>query len=91
MRVTKAVARPAALVLGVLASFMGNDAKSALALGVDMEQASHFARMSLAGLDREYPNKPNELLNGPADLKTPRELHPAFWGHFDWHSSVHAH
>jgi hypothetical protein len=91
MRVTRAVARLAALVLGVLASFMGNDAKSALAPGVDMEQASHFARMSLAGLDREYPNKPNELLNGPADLKTPRELHPAFWGHFDWHSSVHAH
>jgi hypothetical protein len=91
MRVTRAVARVAALLLGVMASLMGNDAEAALAPGADMEQASHFARMSLAGLDREYPNKPNELLTGPADLKTPRELHPAFWGHFDWHSSVHAH
>ena len=91
MRVTRAVARVAALLLGVMASVMGNDAGAALAPGADMEQASHFARMSLAGLDREYPNKPNELLTGPADLKTPRELHPAFWGHFDWHSSVHAH
>jgi hypothetical protein len=91
MRVTRAVARVAALLLGVMASVMGNDAGAALAPGADMEQASHFARMSLAGLDREYPNKPNELLTGPADLKTPRELHPAFWSHFDWHSSVHAH
>jgi hypothetical protein len=91
MRVTRAVARVAALVFAVMAVLSGNAAESASAPGVDMEQASHFARMSLAGLDREYPNKPNELLTGPADLKTPRELHPAFWGHFDWHSSVHAH
>jgi hypothetical protein len=91
MRVTWAVARVAALVFAVMAVLSGNAAESASAPGVDMEQASHFARMSLAGLDREYPNKPNELLTGPADLKTPRELHPAFWGHFDWHSSVHAH
>jgi hypothetical protein len=91
MRVTTAVARLAALLMGVMATLMGNDVGAALAPGADMEQASHFARMSLAGLDREYPNKPNELLTGPADLKTPRELHPAFWGHFDWHSSVHAH
>jgi len=25
------------------------------------------------------------------DVKTPRELHPAFYGCFDWHSAVHGH
>jgi hypothetical protein len=58
---------------------------------LDVAQAARFAELALRGLDREYPNKPNEVLRGPGDLKTPRELHPAFWGHFDWHSSVHAH
>lgn len=62
-----------------------------LAPGMDLAQASRFATLALAGLDREYPNKPGEVLTGPADLKTPRELHPAFYGHYDWHSSVHAH
>ena len=56
-----------------------------------LAEARRFAALALAGLDREYPNKPNEVLRGPEDLASPRQLHPAFWGHFDWHSSVHAH
>ncbi|MFM7784014.1 MAG: DUF2891 domain-containing protein [Gammaproteobacteria bacterium] len=59
--------------------------------GLALTEASRLAALSLAGLDREYPNKPQDVLTGPADLKTPREVHPAFYGHFDWHSSVHAH
>jgi len=54
-------------------------------------RASEFAKMALAGLAREYPNKPGEVLTGPQDLKTPRALHPAFYGSYDWHSSVHGH
>src|ERR1043166_3969794 len=54
-------------------------------------QASLFARLALKGIDREYPNKPGHVLNGPADVKGPRALHPAFFGCFDWHSSVHGH
>src|SRR6516164_8184458 len=30
-------------------------------------------------------------MNGPADILGPRALHPAFYGSFDWHSSVHGH
>jgi hypothetical protein len=51
--------------------------------------ASHFARTALAHVVREYPNKLDHVLNGPADLKGPRELHPVFYGSFDWHSCVH--
>jgi hypothetical protein len=29
-------------------------------------------------------------LAGPQDVRSPRELHPVFYGSFDWHSCVHA-
>jgi hypothetical protein len=54
-------------------------------------QASAFARLALKGLSKEYPNKPEHVLSGPADLKAPVALHPAFYGSYDWHSSVHGH
>ncbi len=58
---------------------------------LDLEIATTFARIALAGIDREYPNKPGHVFAGPEDVKSPRELHPVFFGHFDWHSSVHGH
>ena len=58
-------------------------------LGVDL--ASRFARAGLDNVAREYPNHPGHLLTGPDDLRTPRQLHPVFFGSYDWHSSVHQH
>jgi Protein of unknown function (DUF2891) len=55
------------------------------------KQTSAFARLALKGLQKEYPNKPGHVLNSAADIKSPRELYPAFYGCFDWHSSVHGH
>lgn len=55
------------------------------------EHAHRLARLALAGIDREFPNKPGHVLTGPADIRNPRDLHPVFYGHFDWHSSVHGH
>ena len=55
------------------------------------EHASKFARLALQGLSKEYPNKPEHVLAGPVDLKAPVALHPAFYGSYDWHSSVHGH
>jgi hypothetical protein len=55
------------------------------------EQASAFARLALKGLGKEYPNKPEHVMGGPGDVKGPRALHPAFYGAYDWHSSVHGH
>ncbi len=54
-------------------------------------QASAFARLALKSLHKEYPNKPGDVLNAAADVKEPRLVHPAFYGCFDWHSSVHGH
>lgn len=56
-----------------------------------VEQASAFAKLALKGIDKEYPNKPAHVLNDGKDLRTPKELYPAFFGCYDWHSSVHGH
>jgi hypothetical protein len=53
--------------------------------------ASHFAQLVLKSVQREYPNYLQHALDGPDDARTPRELHPAFYGCFDWHSCVHGH
>ena len=58
---------------------------------LNKEHASAFARLALKGLSKEYPNKPEHVLAGPADARTPMALHPAFYGSYDWHSSVHGH
>jgi hypothetical protein len=53
------------------------------------EAASKFAALALEHVTQEYPNKLDHVLNGPLDLKEPRDLHPVFFGSFDWHSCVH--
>lgn len=50
-----------------------------------------FAQLALACVHREYPNKVAHVLNSDADVRPPRELTPAFYGCYDWHSSVHGH
>lgn len=53
------------------------------------ELAGELARVALGHATREYPNKLDHVLTGPDDLKSPRALHPIFFGSFDWHSCVH--
>jgi hypothetical protein len=55
------------------------------------EQASAFAKLALKGIHKEYPNKPADVLNSDRDIQSPKAMHPAFYGCFDWHSSVHGH
>lgn len=50
-----------------------------------------FARLALACIHKEYPNKIAHVLNSDADARPPRALYPAFYGCYDWHSSVHGH
>ncbi len=70
---------------------VANEPAKQKALPMKPQQASAFARLALKNLDKEYPNKPGEVLNSDADLKAPRLAHPAFYGSYDWHSSVHGH
>jgi hypothetical protein len=58
---------------------------------LDEAAAGRFAKLALVCVHREYPNKISHVLNGDADAKPPRELTPAFYGCYDWHSSVHGH
>ncbi|HEY6577734.1 MAG TPA: DUF2891 domain-containing protein [Rhizomicrobium sp.] len=53
------------------------------------EVASTFARAALGHVGREWPNKLDHVMAGPADVQRPRALHPVFFGSFDWHSCVH--
>jgi len=54
-----------------------------------LELASRFASVALAHLTREYPHKLDHVLNDAQELRPPSELHPVFYGSFDWHSCVH--
>lgn len=53
--------------------------------------SSDFATLVLNCIGREYPNKIEHALTDPSQVQNPRSLHPAFYGCFDWHSSVHGH
>ncbi|HXU53350.1 MAG TPA: DUF2891 domain-containing protein [Casimicrobiaceae bacterium] len=55
------------------------------------ETAESYARIALANVVRAYPCQPQHVWTSDGDTRTPRELHPAFYGSFDWHSSVHMH
>lgn len=58
---------------------------------LSLAQASAFARLAMENVRREYPRLQHHVLNSAADARTPRELHPAFYGSYDWHSCVHQH
>ncbi|HYJ81578.1 MAG TPA: DUF2891 domain-containing protein [Allosphingosinicella sp.] len=51
--------------------------------------AARFLSIALGHVTREYPHKLDHVLDGPEDVAGPRELHPIFFGSFDWHSCVH--
>ena len=50
-----------------------------------------FAVLALDCVHREYPNKISHVMQSAADAQSPSALTPAFYGCFDWHSSVHGH
>lgn len=56
-----------------------------------LQQANYLAGLPLKCLQQEYPNKLSQTLADASELAGPQSLHPAFYGCFDWHSSVHGH
>src|SRR5436305_6906576 len=63
----------------------------ALAAAFDAHAAERFANLALACVHKEYPSKISHSLESDADVAPPRKLTPAFYGCYDWHSSVHGH
>lgn len=53
------------------------------------EIANRFAEIALGHVTKEYPHKLDHVMDGPEDVLGPRQLHPLFFGSFDWHSCVH--
>jgi hypothetical protein len=58
-------------------------------VALNAENAAKMARIALGHVAREYPQKLDQVLMSDEDLAPPRELHPIFFGSFDWHSCVH--
>jgi len=63
----------------------------AATLSLDAQAAERFANLALACVHKEYPNKIAHVLQSDQDALPPRTLTPAFYGCYDWHSSVHGH
>jgi hypothetical protein len=63
--------------------------RTADAFALTPEIAQKFARVALSHIRREYPNLLYHIVTGPDDLRSPRQLHPIFFGSMDWHSCVH--
>jgi len=60
-------------------------------VSLDAETAGRLAHLALDCVHREYPNKIAHVLNSDEDALPPRQLTPAFYGCYDWHSAVHGH
>lgn len=60
-------------------------------LDLSYDTVVRLASLPLTCYSVEYPNKLNQVLAEEQDLLSPSELHPIFYGCFDWHSSVHGH
>lgn len=56
------------------------------------EMAVKLSEKPLHCINQEYPNKTAHIINNANEVQlSPKELHPSFYGCFDWHSSVHGH
>jgi hypothetical protein len=75
----------------LLAANAASAQTTAMPSGFDVNAAKRFANLALACVHKEYPNHISHTLNSDADVQPPRKLTPAFYGCYDWHSSVHGH
>ena len=56
------------------------------------EMAVKLSEKPLHCINQEYPNKTAHIINNVGEVSlSPKDLHPSFYGCFDWHSSVHGH
>src|ERR1700723_3564021 len=74
----------------LVATVMGGEAIP-MPPSFDIKASERFANLALACVHKEDPNHISHTLNSDADPAPPRKLTPAFYGCYDWHSSVHGH
>jgi len=85
-----------AIVLSTISLAQVNDLfkikKDSSGFELTLKGASHLASLPLKCILQEFPNKTNHTSNSDSDhVLLPKQLHPTFYGCFDWHSSVHGH
>ena len=70
-----------------------NDRTASLGIkpNLTLEEANRLAQLPIHCIVNPLPYKPGHTLEQPSDLQMPQELHPSFYGCFDWHSAVHGH
>ena len=56
---------------------------------LDEALAGRMSGIALGHVTREYPHALLHVMDAASDARTPKELHPVFFGSFDWHSCVH--
>src|SRR5437867_1262450 len=80
-----------ALVLFTASYFVAAQQTKTDQLTLTQTEAAHFASLAMKCIQKEYPNKLDHVNNDANDVRSPRAMHGAFYGCFDWHSSVHGH
>ena len=65
--------------------------KKVESVALNLDAANNLIQLPLACVLQEYPNKLGQVLGDANDIGEPSELHPTFYGCFDWHSAVHGH
>lgn len=58
---------------------------------IDPALADRFSRLALDCVTQEFPNKISRTTDTAEEIGRPKDLFPAFYGCFDWHSAVHGH
>ena len=60
-------------------------------LAILRDRAGDYVNVALTNIVREFPVNPLFIATGPGPYPTHREMHPSFYGCFDWHSCVELH
>ena len=58
---------------------------------IEPELAERFSALALTCVHQEFPNKISRTTDSAEAIGRPKDIFPAFYGCFDWHSSVHGH
>lgn len=85
------LARLCLIALCVTGNLMAQNITPAIGERLTDAQVTQFAGLALKGMFQEFPNKPSNVMTSREGVLSPKEMHPVFYGCFDWHSSLHGH
>ena len=91
LRTMNKVGQLAIVCLATIVGACGGEKVSSAKADFAPEDVGRFTKLAMECIPQEYPNKLGQLLRSADQLRSPKTLHPAFFGCYDWHSSVHGH